>query len=149
MMRGKPQFPPFTRIDHTGDLALEARGRTREELFENAAVGMISFLIDLRTVRTTEELRLEVEGSDAEECLVGWLQEILYHLEVHGRILRRFAVLSSGPPRVRATARGEPLDPARHDLRVQIKAVTYHDLRIREESHSFGPLFTARIVLDI
>ena len=148
-MTGESTFLPFEPVDHTADLAYLARGRTLAELFQNAALGMMSQLTDTAAVRPIENDRIEVEGDDLEELLVSFLQEILFRLETRRRIYGVFQVESVGPLRLRAHARGEDLDPARHALLTEVKAATYHDLRIAEEDSPAGRLYKVRIVLDI
>jgi len=142
-------FLPYEPVEHTADLAYIARGRSLEELFAHAAEGMMAFLIDPGFVGSPEEDLLEIDGRDVEELLISFLQEILFRLEVRGRIYRAFEVERAAPPRLRARARGEDFDPARHELQADIKAATYHDLRVVTEESAVGRLWRVRIVLDI
>jgi SHS2 domain-containing protein len=149
MSRERPlPFIPFEPVDHTADLAFIARGRSLAELFTHAAEGMVAFLYDRATVLPSEEERIEATGEDAEELLVAWLQEILYRHEMRRRVYRDFRIESVAPPRLVASARGESLDPARHEILAQIKAATYHDLAIVTEATAAGPLLRVRVVLD-
>jgi SHS2 domain-containing protein len=50
-----------------------------------------------------------------------------------------------GDARVEITASGEPLDPRRHALRAEVKAVTYHALAVRRTPAGY----TARVILDV
>lgn len=120
-----------------------------EELFAHAALGMFAFLIDPGLVEPREETRIEAAGEDVEECLVAFLQEILFLEEVHRRLFSRFEIETAGPPRVRARAWGEELDPTRHELLTDIKAATYHALTVRQEETTDGLIYVARVVLDI
>lgn len=149
-MNAPEEFVPFEPVDHTADLAYIARGRTPEELFENAARGMMAFLMDVSTIERRVTDPVEAQGDDAEECLVALLQELIYRQEVHRRVYREIQVEEAGPPTMRALCTGEDLDPERHELHTEIKAATYHDLRIRREVGASGRLcFEVRIVLDI
>jgi len=150
-------FVPFEAGEHTADLALVARGRTLARLFENAALGLAWLLYDPSRVAVVDEEPVRVEGSDEIELLVAWLQEILYRHEVHHRRFHAFRVVAVEPPlgsaeqgtwSVVGVAAGERFDPARHPRRSDIKAATYHDLRIEHELTPSGPLLRARIVLD-
>lgn len=152
-----PDFIPFEPVDHTADLAFIARGRTLAELFENAALGLVDLLYDPRTVVGCDEETIEVEGIDAEELLVAWLQEILYRREIRRRLFRGFEVKGiadpSGSPgpstwHLTAVARGEPWDPSRHETRNVIKAATYHGLEIVRRAGLSHSVFEVRIVLD-
>lgn len=148
-MRESGEFVPFEQVEHTADLAYIVRGRSLEELFENAALGLTSFLVDPESVEAREETVIECQGADVEERLVAWLQEILYLEEVHHRLFRTFRVRFEGQTGIRGIGAGETLDPGRHALLTDIKAATYHDLRIVREERDGGALFTARIVLDL
>jgi SHS2 domain-containing protein len=46
---------------------------------------------------------------------------------------------------VRGSLTGEPYDPARHEIKVEIKAVTYHQLTIKQE----GGQWVGRVIVDI
>jgi SHS2 domain-containing protein len=148
-MTEAPRLVPFEAVEHTADLAYIARGRSLSELFENAALGMLHFLADPRTIRPAEEDSIDVQGADLEELLVAWLQEILFRLEVGRRIYRDYRVISIELPRLRAVARGEALDPSRHVLHTDIKAATYHQLRIERGDSPSGEMYHTMIVLDI
>jgi SHS2 domain-containing protein len=141
--------PAFEAVDHTADLAYLVRGRTWQQLFEHAALGMFAFLIDLKTVAPRQCWEIAVEGADREECLITWLQELLFREEIHGWLLARVQVDEAGPSRVRGRIWGEILDPARHELLTDIKAATYHDLELRTTEGAAGTLHEVRIVLDI
>ena len=150
-------FVPFAPGEHTAELAFIARGRTLPELFENAALGLADLLYDPRGVVGRDDEGIEVEGIDAEELLVAWLQEILYRHEVRRRRFRIFEVkgisdpaASPGPSawHLTAVARGEPWDPARHEARNVIKAATYHGLEIVRRAGPSYSRYEVRIVLD-
>ena len=44
-----------------------------------------------------------------------------------------------------ATAWGEPLDPARHELAREVKAITYHELRVEQTADGW----LAEVIVDI
>jgi SHS2 domain-containing protein len=148
-MDGDPGLVPYEQVEHTADLAYVARGRTLEALFENAAAGLFSLLLDPGVVEPRDEEEIAFEGHDAEEMLVAWLQEILFRIMTRGRVFRSATVRVVTPPRASGLCRGEALDPTRHELAAEIKAVTYHGLSIVRGRDDAGPLFQARVVLDI
>ena len=141
--------PGYEPVEHTADLAYIVRGRSLEQLFAHAALGMFAFLIDLETVEPREAREVRVRGLDREECLIGFLQELLFREETEGFLVTRVGVQTTGPPEVVARVWGEPFDPARHDLLTDIKAATYHDLEFRTDTDPKGELHRVRIVLDI
>ncbi len=119
-------------LEHTADVGLLARGTTLAELFENAAAGMMEIAVDPAGVAERGHKRITAEAPDREALLVNFLQEVLWLVDGEGWLPRRVAVEQIGETGVSAVAFGEPRDPARHTLRIIVKAVTYHQLSVRE-----------------
>jgi len=119
-------------FEHTADVGAVVRGATLPRLFENAARALFDLLCDRRTVRPRRTVRIVVQGSSLEDLLVRWLSELLYRLETEDLVFSSFAVERVDRLRFRARgrARGETIDRARHRLRREIKAVTYHQIRL-------------------
>ena len=124
----------FEPVDHTADLALRIWAPDLEGLFRQAARGMMGLVTEPGAVRPEGQYELTIAGIDLEELLVSWLGELLYRLETEQLLLtecRRLRI-ERGPGgfRLTATMRGEPFDARRHRLAAEIKAATYHGLRI-------------------
>ncbi len=123
----------FEPIEHTADVGLRIWGRTMKELFEQAGLGLMTLLVDLATVETTESRLVSVEAIDLEEALIAWLQELIYLYEVERFVTREISMETVTSEIVMARVRGELFDGDRHDARTDIKAATYHDLHIRRK----------------
>ena len=137
----------FETIEHTADIGLRSFGRTIEEAFENAAYGMFSLITDLESVNQTNEFNIVVTADDeAEETLlVEWLNELLYLYDGGSLLLSRFRIDKIGEGRLEGSAFGEPLDLDRHSMRADIKAVTYHMLRLEKTEAGW----TAEVIFDV
>ena len=136
-------------LEHTADVGLEVEARTLGELFADAAAG----LCDTVTEGSRVEPRLRRETSLAAPALdlllVEWLEELLFRLDAHGELYSRHAVRVSEEATgcaLVATSEGEAFDPARHPVKVQVKAVTYHALEVAR-SASGG--WRATVLFDI
>ena len=96
------------------------------------------------------ERRFAVEAADAEALLVDWLGDLLYAFEVDSLLFHDAAVEveedSDGRFRLAARARGERYDPARHPIKVLVKAATYHGLEVRRDD---GGGWHGRVIFDI
>jgi SHS2 domain-containing protein len=134
-------------FEHTADVGAVVRGATLPRLFENAARALFDLLCDRRTVRPRRTVRIVVQGSSLEDLLVRWLSELLYRLETEDLVFSSFAVERVDRLRLRARgrARGETIDRARHRLRREIKAVTYHQIRLVRGRSAWR----VRIVFDV
>jgi SHS2 domain-containing protein len=137
--------PPFEILEHTADIGVRARGPSLAALFENAAAGLLEVAYDPQAVGARDSRPLAAEAADRESLLLNWLQEVLWLVDGEGWLPRRVEVHQISETRVTGTAHGEPRDPARHAMRVIVKAVTYHLLSIREERGTW----VAEVYLDI
>ena len=135
---------PFTVFDHTADVGLRITGATLDALFVNAALGMFSLLCDVNTVRTNARDMIAVDEDDVAYRLHDWLAELLYRFDTDHRLYARFEVRNVGV-RAECIAWGERVDPARHELRAEIKAVTAHELTVKRD----GGLWTATVIFDL
>jgi SHS2 domain-containing protein len=135
----------YETFDHTADIGIRAFGRTPEEVFIHAAEALFSLLTDLNSVRGEITRAVEIRGSDLEDLLVRWLGELLYLWEGEGYLFREFSIGQLAPPLLRAEARGERFDPARHEIRTEIKAVTYHQAEVSQAGGSWA----AKVILDL
>lgn len=135
---------PFEELSHTADVAVRVRGRSLPELFEHAALAMFHIIAGdgLDRVPAEREHRLEVASLDLESLLVDWLTELLILFNTTGEMVVRAQILEMDETHLKArvwTGRA-PFEP--HE---DIKAVTYHDLRIEQVNGSWE----ATIVFDI
>lgn len=117
-------------VEHTADWALLVRGRDLAELFRHAAVGLARLLAgDLAAVPKDMQREIQLEAYDAEGLLVEWLGELAYWAEREGLVFPLIEHLEVAPDRLAGRVRGgRALELQKH-----IKAVTYHDLAIREQ----------------
>ncbi|MCL0079306.1 archease [Dehalococcoidia bacterium] len=137
-------MPNFEFTDHTADIGIIAYGNSVEEVFVNAAYGMFSLIADPDKVAEVIRHQVVAEAPDQEELLVTWLNELLYLFDAEDLIFSRFEIVDLRQQYVRAMAYGEKVDPSRHNLKTQVKAATYHQLKLEK-----GDEFSARIILDI
>jgi SHS2 domain-containing protein len=124
--------PPWEELDHPADVRLRIRGGNLKELMENAARGMIEVFLNPKSVCHHETFRVEAEGPDPESLLVNWLQEILFTFDAERFAPCAVRVTALTEDRIAGELGGEEFDPDRHETRTEIKAVTWHDLEIRD-----------------
>lgn len=135
----------FEVFEHTADLGLRIRAVERTELFVEAARALFSvFVANLDSVRCVEQRSYEVQGDADDYLLFDWLNELLYTYDTERLLLAQFDV-ELDDDRLRAVCRGEPIDRTRHDLEHEIKAITYHGLRVERD----GDGWLAEVIVDI
>jgi SHS2 domain-containing protein len=140
-----PLVPGFDLFEVTADVGVAARGPTLGETFAQAARGMYAVMVDLEGVRERESRRLEAAAADLDHLLERWLLELLFLTESEGLLFSRFDVSIEGEGALSGIAYGEPIDPDRHELGAEVKAVTRHQLAVR----AIDGGFEARVVFDI
>lgn len=136
---------PYRCIDHTGDLGVEVEAPDFPGLLRRASWALSDTLVDASTVRAERTLHWTVEAESEEGLLVAQLQEILFRMDAEGMVFGDFEIERSGERSLSCIARGEPLDRGRHGFKTEIKAVTYHGLKIEDR----GGKKTARIIFDV
>jgi SHS2 domain-containing protein len=132
-------------FEHTADLGLRVRAPDLDTLFAEAAAALFAAVVeDPATVQPLQRLDVELAGDDRAFLLVDWLKELLYHFDAEHLLLSRFEahVTDAG---LTGTAWGEPLDPARHVLSHEVKAITYHGLRVEPTADGW----LAEVIVDI
>ena len=121
-------------FEHTADIGLRVRAADLDGLLAEAARALFStIVVDLATVRPLETLQFAVAGQAADELLHDWLAELLYTFDVRRVLLAQF-VVHVGDAGLTATARGEPIDFQRHQLDMEVKAITWHGLTVQRNS---------------
>lgn len=133
-------------IDHTADIGLEATGESLDKAFENAAVGMFAILSGSSEIHPEQEMEIRVEAEDIEGLLVEFLSELLYLYEVEGMLFSKFMVRIHEKNRklyLDAKVWGESYNPEKHNYPTEIKAVTYHMLKVEKNP----PL--VRVIFDL
>jgi len=116
-----------------------------KELFSNAGYAMFDIITDLSSVDSKNSRTIAVEGIDREQLLVNWLSELLYLHEVENILFKEFCIDKIEDNRLVATLCGEPLDERKHIIKTGIKAVTYHNLSVKEENNRWK----ARVIFDL
>lgn len=135
----------YETFEHTADLGLRVRASDLNALLADAARGLFSMIVvDLDSVRPTEAVSISVPGQPSELLLFDWLNELLYIYEVRRLLLCAFDVRVNENG-LDATARGEPIDPARHVLDHEVKAITYHGLKLERQPSGW----LAEVIVDI
>lgn len=132
-------------IDHTADTGFVVRAPTLPQLFERSAWGMFSIITDPDSVQPDTGEPVRLEAPDLPALLVQWLGELNFQHVTRHRLFSEFHVHDLDHHHLTAEARGEPIDPARHTVHTEIKAVTFHGLRIEEA----GGVWRAQIIFDL
>jgi SHS2 domain-containing protein len=136
---------PYRVFDHTADLGVEVFGKTEKDLFMNAAFAVYDLMADLQTVERKTIRRIAVEGSDREDLLVNYLREVLYLFNGEKILLKSFSIDEIDDRHLTGKAEGEVFNPAKHRIKREIKAVTYHRTEVKEKPGGWY----GRVIFDV
>jgi SHS2 domain-containing protein len=122
----------YETFDHTADLGVRVTSPDLNTLFAEAALGMFASIVEnIDQVQPATSISLSIEGKDREYLLFDWLRELLFRFDADHMIFSQFEVLVTSDG-LTATVRGELLDRSRHLLNHEVKAITYHELKIEQ-----------------
>jgi len=135
---------PFEFFEHTADIGVHAYGRTLEELFANAARALYEiqgrYVVAQRAV-----YKVELEAADTAELLAHWLAELLFLFNARQLYFDRFRLRITDGTKLVAQMDGGPVDFSQSEASEEIKAVTYHQLEVKQVPDGW----TARVIFDV
>ena len=130
----------FTERPHTADWALDVWAPDLPTLLTQAGLGMITLMgLHTRSAPRVSQV-FELTFVDRESLLIGFLSEVLYLMQRDGVGFDQFE-LTLTADQLHAAISGQPID----QLAKEIKAVTYHNLRVIETERGLE----ATIVFDV
>jgi SHS2 domain-containing protein len=131
-------------FDHTADLGLRARAPNLDSLFAETAQALFAAIVDdPSTIQPQQKVSIALPPDEPVYLLLDWLKELLHCFDADHFLFRQFTVHVNGG--VQATAWGELYDSARHHLAHEVKAITYHGLRVEQTPDGW----LAEVIVDI
>lgn len=141
--------PDIFILDHTADMGFEVHGKTLQSIFEKSALALTTILTNPYAVSLSEEVAVEIDGSDMDSLMYNWLSELLYLFDGEKKLFGDFGITSfhadNGNFRISARLKGETYDYDKHEIRTYVKAITFHQMEI----HNTEPSCWARVFIDI
>ena len=141
---------PYEIVDHTADVRLKVNGATLKELFQNAAFGMFAVISgngQSGSIKygVTKAIYIKREVEALEELLVDWLSELLYIFSKEKIFFKSFEVSELNNSGIKGEAHGDNITSGTRAAQTEIKAVTFHGLKIQETARGFS----CNIIFDI
>jgi SHS2 domain-containing protein len=133
-------------LPHTADLMILVKGESLEELFAWSGESLVSMIVDRRRIRKRYKKETVITGSGIEELLFNFLRWIHFLIYVEDFLVRSISgKLEEEKCVFSAAAWGEDFHEGRHAVKSEVKAVTFHDLRVEKK----GKGYYATFVLDV
>ncbi len=141
----EPKKPRWRLLEHTADTGLEIAADDLSQLFARAAEALFAQIADTGGTRVERTDALSVSGNDWPDLMFNWLRELLYLWTGGQRLVTGVRIRQIAPYSIRAQVRSAAFDPSVHEVDQEIKAVTYHQLRVE----STGDGWRARVFFDV
>ena len=135
----------YEQIFHTADLAAIIYGQDIKELFENSAYAMFDMMGDIGGLGASEIVKVHLVAPDRESLLISWLNELLYLSYSKSALFSEFNVTVLTETELQAEAKGQSIAKDIKRLHTEIKAATYHDLKIQQTNK----IYMVTIVFDV
>ena len=121
------------------------RAKDRKTLFARLAWGMFDLITDMEKVEPKKTSRVSVTAPDVEALVVRWLSELNFLHTTKHRLFCRFEIRELDDRHLKAEVHGEDIDLRRHGVHTEIKAVTFHGLKVERENG----VWTAQVLFDL
>jgi len=131
---------------HLADIGIRGIGRTLEEAFAEGAYALMAVIASPRWVEPRQSVDITCQAEEPDLLFADWINELIYEMDTRRMLFSRFDVTIRDGTRLEATARGEPVDPDRHELAVAVKAATYMELKVEKTD---GGTWVAQCVVDV
>ena len=116
--------------DLTSDVLYEAYGKDLKELFENAALALLSVVCQIDKVKPGKKEEFQMKGEDLENTMFNWLQGIIAIVDTEAMFFSKVEVTEVDENHVRAKLYGEPIKPELGET--VVKAVTYYKYKLEK-----------------
>ncbi|MGH9975636.1 MAG: archease [Nitrososphaeraceae archaeon] len=140
-------------LDHSTDALVQAHGSSLELLFGNCAKGLVNIMFDIDKVEDRQFSTITASGEDLENLLFDWLEKVQLKILIDHIVLSRFSIeISKKSANVeekkyllKARVGGEKVSYVKHNYKIEIKSITYHELKIKR----IGRTYVATFLVDL
>ncbi len=140
---------PFHKfLDHTADVFFVAKANTLSELFEQCALAVEETMVDVAKVQPKQKIKILGEDKEIDRLLYDFMDELIFFKDYKQLMFCKFEIdiqEKDGKYVLTCFASGEKLDIARHDPKVDVKAVTMHQFEVKKIDKGWQ----ANVILDI
>lgn len=135
----------FETFEHTADVGIRVRASRWPDLLLTAAEAFYRIQIEPRDFGRSQIRCIELEAESPEQLLLDWLRELLYLFDAERFVMGECQFEECSENRLEAGLKGEIFSPAVDGGGSEIKAVTYHDLKVEKTTSGYE----AEVVFDI
>jgi SHS2 domain-containing protein len=134
-------------LEHTADLKIRATGNTLEETLSESAKALTEAIAGKSKIEPKSERTFTVIVRDPQILVHDFLGRLIYMFSTEQMLFSEFQLTLKEAIgyKLVVKAKGEKYDAKRHKLLKEVKAATYHDMKVDEEK---GKGWTIEVVCD-
>ena len=137
---------PYKYLDHTADAAMRVTGDTLKTLFTNAAHGLFEMIAVTDTIDETITIDIQLTAEAVDILFVEWLDTLIFRHETEELFFKRVEIQAVSQTELSAVVHGEPTNFDKHVVYTEIKAVTYHQLSVKQTAKGD---WEAQVIFDL
>jgi len=121
--------------DLTSDVMFEARGKTLNELFENAALAMFDVLCKIEMVGDGKKIKVEVEAGNLDDLMFNWLQHLIALVDIEEMFFSKFEIVEISNNKLVGYVYGEEISPEKGNT--VVKSVTNYGFKLWKDKNKY------------
>ncbi len=131
------------------DVAFVAEGKTLDQMMNSSAIALTSSMIkDIAKIETKKTVKIKIESKNEEQLLHDFLQELIFLKDAKLLLFREFEIQIGKKEDkffLKAQLKGEKIDMKKHELLVDVKAVSFHRFEVKKEKNGWKCF----VILDV
>lgn len=135
----------FEYLDHKADLIISVEGNDIIELFYLSAKALFKFIFNKEPLKNEKLIKINISADNIEMLLVKWLNELLFIFENKNIFFCEFEINMLQENSLKAKAWGQKIENINKFAGKEIKAITYHQLKVAQ----IGKKWLAQFLVDI
>ena len=125
----------FQTFEHKADIGIRGIGKTKEKSFEESAKCLFNVQVDINKLKPFKQILISAKAENLEEIFVEFLNKLITTSAIKEMVFGKFIVYikenkSKKQLELKAEAFGEKLNITKHNIKVEVKAATYGELRV-------------------
>jgi len=121
--------------DLTSDVMFEARGKTLNELFENAALAMFDVICKVDKIKANKKIKVELKAGNLDDLMFQWLQHLIALVDIEEMFFSKFEVEEISDNNLVGYVYGEEISPAKGNT--VVKSVTNYGFKLWKEKNKY------------
>ena len=133
-------------FEHTADAGIRAESPTLSEAFNEVSLAFTEIVTGGSLPNKKTNFKIEIEATTLDSLLVNYISHLIYLFDTENFLVSSadINVNTSSPNKIWGILEGDFYDENKHGYGVEIKAVSYHMLKITE-----GPPSEIVVILDL